>query len=200
MIQFKTETFMPIQHVNRKRQKYYLHEGRTKTGKPTYFFSMKIEGSLVEEIPEGCEIYENPNAQVFLRKIQPQVISDKEKAVIDKYINKLKNDRSYIVDVKGKTITIHESLQTNHFIDDLLHGFALMKNVDAVELSQKSDYYQPIMRFVLDDVENRVFRIERYCFRGSIDDWLFLDNSNNLESLAKKYKRHLGSESFYELH
>jgi hypothetical protein len=191
---------MPIQHVNRKRQRYYLHEGKTKTGKPNYFFSMKSEGSLVEEIPEGYEIYENPNAQVFLRKIQPQVISDKEKAVIDKYINKLRNDRSYIVDVKGKTITIHESQQTDHFIHDILHDLPLVKRLDAIEISQKSGYYQPIMRFILDDVESKVFRVERFCFRGSIDDWLFLDNSNNLESLAKKYIKHLGSESFYELH
>jgi hypothetical protein len=76
MIQFRTDTLMPIQHINRRRQTYYLHERKTKTGTPNYFFSMKSEGSLVEEIPEGYEIYENPNAQVFMRKIQPQIISD----------------------------------------------------------------------------------------------------------------------------
>jgi hypothetical protein len=200
MIQSRMDAPMPIQHVNRRRQTYYLHEGRTKTGRPNYFFSMKREGSTVEKIREGYEIYENPNAQVFLRKIQSQIISDKEKAVIDKYINKLKNGRSYIVDVKGKTITIHESQQTNHFIDDLLHDFPLVKRLDAIEMSQRAGYYQPIIRFIIDDVENRVFRIERYCFRGSIDDWLFLDTSNNLELLAKKYIKHLGSESFYDLH
>lgn len=200
MIQFRTDTLMPIQHVNRKRQKYYLHEGKTKTGKPNYFFSMKREGALVEEIPEGYEIYENPNAQVFLRKIQPQIISDNEKATIEKYVNKVKSDNQYIIDVKGKMITIYESQQTNYFIDDVLRGFPNIDKVDAIEISQRADYYQPIMRFVIDDIKNRVFRVERYCFRGSIDGWLFLDNSNNLESLAKKYIKHLGSESFYDLH
>jgi len=191
---------MPIKHVNRKRQTYYLHQGKTKTGKPNYFFSMKSEGSLVEEIPEGYEIYENPNAQVFLRKIQPQLISDKEKAVIDKYINKLKTNRSYIVDVKGKIITIYESQQTSDFINSLLHDFHQPKRLDTIEINQKSCYYAPIMRFILDDEENKVFKVERYCFRGSIDDWLFLDASNDLESLAKKYIKHLGSESFYDLY
>ena len=27
-----------VQHVNRKGDRYYLHQGRTKTGKPKYFF------------------------------------------------------------------------------------------------------------------------------------------------------------------
>lgn len=155
---------------------------------------------MVEEIPEGYEIYENPNAQVFLRKIQPQIISDNEKATIEKYVNKVKSDNQYIIDVKGKMITIYESQQTNYFIDDVLRGFPNIDKVDAIEISQRADYYQPIMRFVIDDIKNRVFRVERYCFRGSIDGWLFLDNSNNLESLAKKYIKHLGSESFYDLH
>ena len=30
---------MPVTHVNRKQDTYYLHVGRTKTGKPRYWFS-----------------------------------------------------------------------------------------------------------------------------------------------------------------
>jgi hypothetical protein len=32
-----------------------------------------------------------------------------------------------------------------------------------------------------------------------VDDWLGLDSSTDLEALVKKYGRHLGKESFYEL-
>jgi hypothetical protein len=56
---------MTIEHINRRGKKYYLHEGKTKTGKPKYFFSMKSEGNTIDAIPEGYEIYENPNAQFF---------------------------------------------------------------------------------------------------------------------------------------
>lgn len=80
---------MAVEYVNRKGRKYYLHEGKTKTGKPKYFFSMKPEGNLVNVIPEGYEIYENPNAQVFLRKVSPQIITPEEvetvKAGVKKY-------------------------------------------------------------------------------------------------------------------
>ena len=53
---------MPITHVNAKGKTYYLHQGTTKTGKPKYHFAMKSEGALVQSIPVGFEIYENPNA------------------------------------------------------------------------------------------------------------------------------------------
>jgi hypothetical protein len=56
---------MPITHTNRKGKKYYLHQGKTKTGKAKWFFSMKTEGELADSIPDGYETYEEPNAQVF---------------------------------------------------------------------------------------------------------------------------------------
>ena len=49
--------------------------GNVKTGKPRYWFSTKAEGDLVDAMPEGHEIYENPDAQVFLRKIVPQLVT-----------------------------------------------------------------------------------------------------------------------------
>ena len=39
---------MPATYINRKEDIYYLHKGKTKTGKPKYFFSKKRNGNLVE--------------------------------------------------------------------------------------------------------------------------------------------------------
>ena len=58
----------PITYTNRRSQTFYLHQGKTKTGRPSYFFSLKSEGPLVQTVPEGYEVYENPRDQVFLRK------------------------------------------------------------------------------------------------------------------------------------
>ena len=49
--------------------------GKTRTGNPRYWFSRRNEGDLVDSIPEGYEIYENPDALVFLRKIVPQQVT-----------------------------------------------------------------------------------------------------------------------------
>jgi hypothetical protein len=79
----KVTDIMPIEYINRKGQIYYLHSGITKTGKPKYFFSMKREENILETIPDGYEIYENPNAQVFLRKVQPKIITDEERVIVE---------------------------------------------------------------------------------------------------------------------
>ena len=51
---------MPVTHVNRREDTYYLHAGTTRTGKPRYWFSRIAEGDLVEAIPEGYEVYDGP--------------------------------------------------------------------------------------------------------------------------------------------
>lgn len=57
-----------IQFTNRKNNIYYLHRGTTKSGKQKYYFSKNQDGILADAIPDGFEIYENLNAQVFLRR------------------------------------------------------------------------------------------------------------------------------------
>jgi hypothetical protein len=67
------------------------------------------------------------------------------------------------------------------------------------EALRRSFTYTPMMQFVLDDIKDRTFIIERWCFRGSVDDWITLDYSRDLKDLVKKYGQHLGKESFYDL-
>ena len=61
---------MAIQHTNRKGKIYFLHRGTRKDGRDHYYFSTsKDDVKLVEELPEGREIFEKPfSGQVFLRK------------------------------------------------------------------------------------------------------------------------------------
>ncbi len=189
---------MAIEYVNRKQKTYYLHEGKTKTGKPKYFFSMKAEGPLVEAMPEGYEIYENPNAQVFLRKIQPQVITPEEVAIVREGVKKFAKLDHFIVDVKGKHIVVYLCDQN---VDELvaLTAFSPLGTSGLADRMAQSLNYSPMMQFVLVDKQTREFEVERWCFRGSVDDWIGLDSSTDLNALVKKYGRHLGKESFYEL-
>ena len=189
---------MAIEYVNRQQKTYYLHVGTTKTGKPKYFFSTKAEGTLVEALPEGYEIYENPNAQVFLRKIQPQVITPEEVAIVHSGVKKFAKLDHFIVDVKGKHIVVY--LCDQDVVDLVaLTAFSPLGNSGLAGRMTQSLSYSPMMQFVLADKKTREFEVERWCFRGSVDDWLGLDSSTDLEALVKKYGRHLGKESFYEL-
>ncbi|NMF83453.1 hypothetical protein [Nodosilinea sp. P-1105] len=189
---------MAIEYVNRKQKTYYLHAGKTKTGKPKYFFSMKAEGTLVETIPEGYEIYENPNAQVFLRKVQPRVITPEEVAIVREGVKRVAKLDYFMVDVKGKRIVVYLCDQNVDVLMDLVTS-SPRRDAGTVDRLTQSFTYSPMMQFVLVDEETREFEVERWCFRGSVDDWLGLDSSTDLKALVKQYGRHLGKESFYEL-
>ena len=66
-------------------------------------------------------------------------------------------------------------------------------------MRQQFATFTPLLRFTLLDEARRTFQTERYCFRGSIDDWIDVGWPGLLEKLCKLYVRHLGQESFYEL-
>ena len=56
------------------------------------------------------------------------------------------------------------------------------------------------MRFELLDAEQRLFHVERWCFRSSHDGWIHLAGPASLSDLVERYVEHLGEESFYELY
>lgn len=159
---------MPIKYTNRRSKTYYLHQGKTRVGKPMYFFSLDAEGALVNEIPEGYEIYENPHGQVFLRKRVSRLVTDQEIATVENGMRKFSRGDLYKISATKNIVTAH----TNG---------------------------QPMMRFILVDIENRKFVAQRYCFRGAIDDWIDISGRDSLENLTGKYLKHLGQDSFYEL-
>ncbi|KPA17489.1 hypothetical protein MHK_002289 [Candidatus Magnetomorum sp. HK-1] len=195
---------MPVTYTNKKRKKYYLHHGKTKTGKTKYHFLMKDNGNLVEKIPEDFEIYEHPsNAQVFLRKKQIKIITDIENHLVNKYLKKIKSSYSYISDIKGKVITIFESNQNNDAIRDVFNKFSIgLPKSDSFinEIIDTNASYSPVMRFILLDKKQRIFTTERFCFRGSVDDWISISEPDSLEKLLKTFIKHLGKESLFDIY
>jgi hypothetical protein len=68
---------------------------------------MKSEGNLAERSPEGFEIYENPNAQVFLRWIPPKIINEEERQLVEDGMRKYSSVLDYKIDVRGKAIIVY---------------------------------------------------------------------------------------------
>lgn len=191
---------MPIKYDNRKGQTYYLYQGITKTGKPKYFFSMKSEGHLVETMPDGYEIYENPNAQVFLRKVQPKIISDEERAIVEDGIKRFSSLQDYQIDIKKEIITVYTANQDVNLLSELLKLSGRNDMTEAKTKLRLFVSYSPMLRFVLIDRVKRIFMTQRYCFLGRIDDWIEIGTPGNLQDLVENYVKHLGQESFFELH
>ena len=185
---------MPVTYVNRYRDTYYLHAGKTKTGKPRYWFSTKAEGDLVHAIPEGYEVYENPDAQVFLRKIVPQLVTPAEVTVVQEGLKRYAPGQNCIVDVQQDHIVVHHAEQVSLDLERFGFGFR--------ELPTVHRRYLKVMRFGLVDEKDRTFRVQRWCFRGSINRWIDLWESaseGKLSDLVKRFCPHIGQESFFEL-
>ena len=65
---------MPVTYTNRKGVIYYLCQGRSKTGKPRYYFARELKGEPLEAIPQGWKIQESPNGIVSLVRDRPAQI------------------------------------------------------------------------------------------------------------------------------
>ena len=199
---------MTLQYTNRAGKIYYLSEGKTRSGKPQYYFTLKEKDNPVDKIPKGYEIYEHPeNAQVFMRKIRPRLITELEEQFVKNQVKALQRTRLYLVDCKDKYITIYES---NQKIENVQKAFGeLLSKVgirsdtspeDALNsfTSILDQNYTAMLRFCLNDKEKRLFSAERFCFRGLIDRWIYLEESADFTDLVKQNVDLLGTDKFFE--
>jgi hypothetical protein len=189
-----------ITYRNRHKDLYYLHEGKTKTGKPKYFFSRKRNGKLAASIPDGFEVYESPNALVLLRRSVPCLVTSEETAVVSDAVRQNPKAKGAIVDTKGDTITVHlPSFDIDESMDELTADYPLTDRAQLLGVLKRSVHFMPTMRFVLEDKKTREYQAERWCYSGSIDDWIPVESPGPLPKLTRKLCRHLARESFFEL-
>src|SRR5215813_12843243 len=194
-------TVVPITHTNAKGKTYYLHQGTTKTGKHKYHFSMQSEGTLAKTIPVGFEIYETPNAQVFLRRIPPKIITDEERQVVEEGMRTYASVHDYKIDVKGNAIVVYTADQDIETLAGLFQDRypTPAAHTQLMTLLRQGIHYSPMLQFLLEDEQRRLFTAQRYCFRGAIDDWIDI-GYGPLPTLVKRYVKHLGKESYFDLY
>jgi hypothetical protein len=190
---------MSIQHTTRTGKTYYLHVGQGKSGKPNYFFSTKPEGPLVNSVPEGFEIYETIGGQVFLRRKQPKLITDEELAMVKEALKRHAEEWRYKVEIKNTAIIIYETSANSAGLERFALPWISKATIKQSVIQNAT--YMAVMRFVLADPEKRLFLAERFCFRGSVEDWIDIGGpAQKLPVLLKKFIKHLGKESIFELY
>ncbi len=190
---------MPVNYTNRKQQTYVLCQGTTKTGKPRYYFTREPKGETVNTIPEGYHIEESVNGVVSLVKDRPRLISAEELAAVETALRRHPRHGNHTSRAKGNEIVVYERELPD--IAEIMArlGRAGRPDPRLVELLGRSARYSPVMRFVLVDREKWVFAAERWHFSGSIDDWIDIGHSGQIEALARRLIRKLGTDAFFEL-
>ena len=191
---------MPVTYINRKGTTYYLCKGITKTGKPRYFFAREPKGEAIDAIPEGYQIEESVNGIVSLVKDRPKLIAPEETAVVEAALKRHPKGGNYRLGVKHNQIVVYERLGPDVKNLNAILGIFGPLDQRAREYLDHSAQYTPVMRFILDDPEKRDYHAERWCYRGSIDDWIYAGQSGKIETLARKLIPTLGTDDFYELY
>ena len=192
-----------MEHTNRKGDRYFVFEGKTKTGKPKYFVSRKPTsdgGNQIESLPEAFELFEDPSSHVVtVRRRKPTRIKQFEADLVRDLAIRLSSHSAVQALIDGDYIVLYapdeDSLQLAKDFESMFGSFT-----SAAKSIVSRGRYTAVMRFKLVDEDQRLYQISRYCFRSSIDGWLSLPSrSAPLETLARKYFPHLGEDSFYEL-
>jgi hypothetical protein len=194
---------MPVTYTNRKGKTYILCQGTTKTGKPRYYFSRDPKGEIMDHVPEGYEIRESVNGQVSLARTRPALITKAERAAVEQAVAKLPKAHKYRVDVKQKHVIVYENAapDVEEFLNDLQSVFPLPHlRIDRVrDLEENLGQFSPVLRFILDDPQERTFRVERMTYTG-MGGWRRLYSySGDIKELAPKLIPRLGTDRFFEL-
>ena len=189
---------MSVSYKNCHGKTYFLHVRKTKTGKSCCYVSMRTEGNLVEAVPEGFEIYEQPGGRVYFRKIPKTPILVHELQYVQDQLAPI-NEREYASfcsELGGSSFVLSSVKQ--RILDRNRFRYKAEIRGKEIIIWEVSCGGRPIMKFVLQDEEEREYRAFRWCFRGRIDGWLAL-RSGQLSDLATRYCPALGTDDFYEL-
>jgi hypothetical protein len=198
---------MPVTYTNRKGRKYFLCQGTTKSGKTRYFFTREQKGEPLERIPDGYEITESVNGVVSLSKVRPKHLLEHEIATVKSAIQNHPQAKKYRIDFKSKEIIIYEQVGPDfQEIATTLateYGFPGLLTSDFTDDMQAEHntytQYTPVMKFILGDMEQRLFNAKRMSYLGSIDDWIEIEYDKTIEELASALIPTLGTDEFYEL-
>jgi hypothetical protein len=180
---------------------YYLHEGRTKTGKPRYFVAKTIRSSESEgasgavprdEMPEGYEFTESINGVVSVRRID-SASSKANARVPEADVERVRREvarhphlrHCKVAVVKG-AIVIHEP---RGVMPPELMGTMFGRSAPRPD-------YEPVMKLEADD--SRTYAVFRMAYRGD-GGWSYPLDVGPLGKLVSRYVRHVGTEGFFEL-
>ncbi len=197
---------MAYQHCNRRGDVYLLQSGKTKSGKPRYYFGRKLTGEPVPEIPTGYEVFESPErGQVYLRRRRPTSIVPVEREIVAEGLRRLSSAEQFIVEVEDDCLVVYLPTKS---VDEVNKLVCLLAGPDALQVPRyreardqvvRESLHAKAMRFELLDDDRRLFHVERWCSCSWHDGWMHLAGPASLSDLVEEYAEHLGEESFFEL-
>jgi hypothetical protein len=191
-----------LSYTNCRGGTYYLHEGKTKTGKPRYFVAKTVREEALAAMPEGYEFSESINGVVSVRKVRPGApeIPDTDLAMVRAELARHEHLRGHRVESRGTELVVYEPSGgiSSNAIAHLASVMYLSPKALEARLGREGQptRYDPVMKFVLE--EPGIYSVHRMTYRGD-GGWSWPLASGPLNRLVKKYVKHVGTEEFFEL-
>jgi len=211
-----------FEYTNRKGVIYYLHARPGRDGATHYTLKRSKEGAL-GELPARYEIVENVNGQASIRRVRSRQITAGEEGEVRSSLTQRRLD-AYRLEIKDTQITIFEpdrdpeeiaaefdpfdmmpagigarvkAMAREQFGEAALEQYLTERRGRLRRRIEETTRYSPVMRFRLVDRKRRLFEVARMTYRGE-GGWHALEVMP-LAAAAKRYVKHLGRDSFFEL-
>jgi hypothetical protein len=137
---------------------------------------------------------------VSIRKVRESRLLPAERERLAAWVRELAGIEYFRVEIEEDSLVVYtpdrDPAGAASVLDAMFGDFRAANNKDWIG---RNATYLPMLRFTLVDESERLFGIQRWCFRGSINGWFHLAGGQPLETLARKYLPHLNRESFFEL-
>ena len=185
---------MALTFKNQLNQPYYVKAKETKTGKMTYFLTKKLDDACLDKLPVEYEVFEKYDSRMmFIRKSKPTLFSKEDLKVIEKELKKNKAIGDFKLDCYDNEIKIYVAE------DDESSELSAFMRLMGGRIMNFKNYHERMKIKIESAHDNKSYQFMRFCYRGSIDDWITIGEGKNLHKLAQKILIHLGEDSYYEL-
>jgi hypothetical protein len=192
-----------VKYTNRMGDTYYLHTGRTKTGKVRYFVAKTIRQGVRSAMPDGFGFAESINGVVSVSKtdVSAARIPEADRALASGEMARHAHLRSHRIETIKAELIVFEPMGA--ISEDVMTAMGRGPSMDpaapgtTVVGMRSKVRYVPVMKFV-PSPQPGVYSVYRMTYRGD-GGWSWPLASGPLHKLLKRYLRHVGTDQFFEL-
>ncbi|HSL84906.1 MAG TPA: hypothetical protein VLF66_19180 [Thermoanaerobaculia bacterium] len=193
---------MVVTYTDRMGETYYLHEGRTKTGKVRYFVAKTIREGALSAMPDGYEITESINGVVSVRRVDPSALKVPEADLVlaRAELGRHAHLRRHRIEALGGELVVFEPRGGASLTEmsDSFFPWGLRVPGDRPGDPPRRVRYDPVMKLVLTP-QRGIYNLHRMTYRGD-GGWSWPLGSGPLEKLLERYLGLVGTDELFELY
>ncbi len=184
-------------HTNRSGTTFYLHEGKTKTGKPRYYVAKTVGPGACAALPKGFEVSESINGVVSVRRksAMENAVPTTDVAKVETAIRSHPHLEGYVARAEGDAIVIFEPQPRPEELRRMAQMYGSFRTEAFVTERLKRAQYTPVLKF---EREGASYAVRRMTYRGK-GGWSWSLEAGELPALVKKFLPKVGTDDFFEL-